>query len=97
MSNDPAKSIKRLRDVYRASFAGTGGGIHQAGIEVLANLKAMSGYGSSPFRADPVSMAYQVGQQDVVRHILMMLNIPDAEIYRLTAITNNAEGSFSDD
>jgi hypothetical protein len=95
--SDPAKSVKRLRDVFRASFCGTGGEIHQAGREVLVNLRAMSGYGSSPFRADPVSMAYAVGQQDVVRHILMMLNIPDEEIYRLTNTVNNAEGSFADD
>jgi hypothetical protein len=97
VSNDPAKGVKRLRDVFRSSFCGTGGEVHQAGREVLANLKAMTGYGSSPFRPDPVSMAYAVGQQDVVRHILMMLNIPDEEIYRLTNTVNNSEGSFADD
>lgn len=95
--SDAAKHIKRLRDVFRASFCGTGGELHQAGREVLANLKEMTNYGKSPFTPDAVSMAYRVGQQDVVRHILMMLNIPDEEIYRLTATANYAEGSFSDD
>lgn len=97
MSDDAAKHAKRLRDIYRATFAGTGGDIHVAGREVLTNLKQMSGYGSSPYRPDPIAMAYQVGMQDVVRHMLMMLNITDAEIYRLTATSNYAEGSFADD
>lgn len=97
MADDAAKHAKRLRDVYRSTFMGTGGGIHPAGNEVLANLKAMTDYGRSPFRADPVAMAYQVGMQDVVRHIFMMLNISDAEIYRLTSVVNTSEGSFADD
>lgn len=97
MSDDAAKGVKRLRDVYRSTFAGTGGDLHQAGREVLANLKQMTNYGQSPFSSDPVTMAYRVGQQDVVRHILMMLNIPDAEIYRLTQTASYSEGSFADD
>lgn len=81
---EPDEHFKHLRDIYRSTFCGDDGDQHQAGSEVIANLKAVASYGQSPFRSDPVSMAYQVGMQDVVRHILMMLNISDAEIYRLT-------------
>lgn len=96
--SDPASHIKRVRDVFRSCFCGTqGGDPHQAGREVLANLKSMTSYGSSPFSSDAVTMAYRVGQQDVVRHILMMLNIPDSEIYRLTNTVNNMEDSFGND
>lgn len=97
MSEEAAKAVKRRRDVFRSTFCGTGGEVHQAGREVLINLKQMTGYGQSPYRADPISMAYQVGMQDVVRHILQTLNISDDEIYRLTATSNYSEGSFADD
>jgi hypothetical protein len=90
-----ADHFKRLRDVFRATYCGRDGDFHPAGKEVIQNLRVMTGYGSSPFRPDPVSMAYQVGMQDVFRHIMQMLNISDADIYRMTA-TQPEEGYFTD-
>jgi hypothetical protein len=95
--NDPAKHTKRLRDVYRACFCGQGGDVHQAGIEVLSNLRQMTGYGTSPFTNDALTMAHRVGQQDVIRHIQLMLNIPDSMIYQLMHVSNHAEDSFAND
>jgi hypothetical protein len=44
-------------------------------------------------------MAYLVGQQDVFRHIMMMLNITEAELYRRVGVMTNdsGEGFFNDD
>lgn len=98
MSDQPAAHIKRMRDMFRSCFCGPqGGDLHAAGREVMANLKQMTSYGQSPFSSDTTTMAYRVGQQDVVRHILMMLNIPDSEIYRLTNTVNNMEDAFGND
>lgn len=98
MRNDRAEHFKRLRGVYRSAFCNEKTDtISPAGKEVLANLKQLSGYGQSPYRSDPVAMAYAVGQQDVVRHIFMLLNMPDEEIYRLTATVNISEGSYFND
>ena len=95
MSRDAAEHFKRLRGVYRAAFCQPNSDkLSPAGKEVIANLKALCSFGTSPFRPDPVTMAYTVGQQDVVRHILMTLNMPDEEIYRLTASTPNNEDPF---
>ena len=94
---DQAEHFKRLRNVYRSVFMGRDGQPHPAGAEVLANLRQMTKFGSSPFASDPLSMAYTVGLQDVFRHIQQMLNISDADIYRLTATRNDEEGFFGND
>lgn len=93
---DAAEHFKHLRDRYRGVFCGNDGQPHVAGAEVLANLRTMTKYGSSPFSSDAITMAYHVGMQDVFRHIQQMLNIPDAEIYRLTQ-SGTQEKSFYDD
>jgi hypothetical protein len=85
MSGGAADHFKRLRGLYRSCFCGDDGEVHRAGREVIENLRQMTKYGSSPFSTDPVRMAYQVGQQDVMLHLMKMLNITDAEIHRLTA------------
>lgn len=92
-----AEHFKRLRGVYRSALCGPNGDLHPAGKEVIANLRDMTKFGQSPFSSDAVTMAYRVGQQDVFRHFMSMLNISDAEIYRLTNTVNDQEGRFTDD
>lgn len=94
---DQAEHFKRLRNVYRSVFCDRDGTPHKAGQEVLANLRQMTKFGSSPFASDPAVMAHVVGMQDVFRHIQQMLNISDADIYRLTATIDNSEGFFGND
>jgi hypothetical protein len=92
-----ADHFKRLRGVYRSVFYGNGGEFHPAGKEVMANLRQMTKYGSSPFSSDALTMAHMVGMQDVFCHIQQMLNISDADIYRLTATPDPEEGYFGND
>lgn len=96
---DAAEHFKQLRNRYRATFCGDDGKIHPAGEVVIDNLRQMTKHGQSPFSTDPATMAYQVGQQDVFRHLMQMLNISDAEIHRLTASmrSNVEEGEFGSD
>ena len=95
---DQSAHFKALRDKYRAVFCDGKGGFHPAGNAVLADLRRMTKYGSSPFVPDPISMAYHVGMQDVFRHIQMVMNLSDADIYRLTATPQQQEeGWFGND
>jgi hypothetical protein len=94
---DAAEHFKRLRNVYRSVFVGQNGQPHPAGKEVLANLREMTKFGSSPFSTDAAQMAYTVGMQDVFRHIQQLLNLSDADIYRLTATPPQEEGYFGND
>lgn len=93
MSEDLEKAYQKLRGVYRACFYGADGNAHPAGVQVLRDLRTLTTYGSSPFRNDLASMAYEVGKQDVMRHLLKMLDISDAEIGRLVSMIPQQETS----
>jgi hypothetical protein len=97
---DVADHFKHLRNRYRAVFCGDDGKISPAGEVVIDNLRQMTKHGTTPFSSDPVQMAYNVGQQDIFRHLMQMLNISDAEIHRLTASMRpnvDEEGAFGSD
>lgn len=97
---DVADHFKGLRNAYRGTFCSDkGGDLHPLGKQVIDNLRQLTKHGQSPFNSDPVAMAYAVGQQDVFRHVMQMLNITDADIYRLTASqrANGEEGLFGND
>jgi hypothetical protein len=96
--SDAATHFKGLRDRYRSTFCGADGDLHPAGKAVIANLRELTKYGSSPFSTDAGRMAYTVGMQDVFLHIQQMLNISDADIYRLTRTPpQQEEGLFGND
>jgi hypothetical protein len=78
---------QRLSGVYRACFCdGREKRLHKAGAEVLANLRDLVSYERSPFTSDALRMAYNVGQQDVVKHILQIMELTDEQIARLDSV-----------
>jgi hypothetical protein len=84
MTGQRKQHWQRLHGVFRACFYDERGNkLHPAGAAVLANLRDMVGYERSPFNSDPLRMAYTVGQQDVVKHIIQMLELTDDQIARL--------------
>lgn len=90
---------KAMRDRYRSTFCGKDGSLHPAGAAVISNLAQMAKADQSPMRATPEQTAHAIGMQDMLRHITLMLNISDADIYRLTNSTrsNPEEGYFGND
>ena len=82
-----ANQQKQMRAYYQDTFNG------KAGERVLSDLRQFTKYGSSPFTADAQTLAYNVGMQDVFRHIATRMNLSDAAIYKLL---NQQEESFVD-
>lgn len=77
---------RRLRSIYRAVFLNDAQTSYShAGAMVIANLRELSNFDRSAFTPDPYRMAHNVGKQDVVKHILQMINLTDEEIARLDA------------
>lgn len=72
-----------IRQVFRACFCNSDGSLHPAGREAIAFLKQTANYGGSPFSSDALVMAHNVGQQDVVKHILRWLSITELEAHQL--------------
>lgn len=81
---------KRLSGCFRAVFLDDRRQtLHPAGAAVLANLRDMVNFERSPFNADALRMAYQVGQQDVVKHIIQMIELTDEQVARLDAVVQS--------
>jgi hypothetical protein len=74
---------QRLRGVYRACLCDERGKVTPAGAQILANLRDMSHFERSPFSSDPLRMAHTVGMQDIVKHIIQIINLTDEQIARL--------------
>lgn len=83
MTGQRKQHWQRLSGVFKACFSDGKGRLHPAGASVLANLRDMVSLERSPFNSDPLRMAYQVGQQDVVKHIIQMIELTDEQIARL--------------
>lgn len=93
-----AKHFSRLRSSFRNCFCGTAGSqsLHVSGKEVLANLKEFAAYDQSAFTGDPYQTAYNNGRQDVVKHILSILNLPDDVIASIGRTHQTEEEKYFD-
>lgn len=93
MSGNRKQHWQRLRGIYRACFFDDKGQkLSPAGAAVIANLRDMSGFERSAKRADPHDTYYALGQQEVVKHILQIMNLTDEQIARLDqSVTSETE------
>ena len=81
---------ERLRGVFRACFCdGRTGQLHPAGAAVLQNLRDMCAFEKSAKRNDPHDTYYALGQQDVVKHIIQMIELNDEQLARLDEVVRS--------
>ncbi len=76
--------LKKLEGCYRATFYGDNKELHQAGKEVLADLKVFCNATKSNFSKDPYEMARAEGRREVFLHIMDYLKLDYQEqVYNL--------------
>ncbi len=90
----------RLRGVFRACFYDQSQRkLSPAGAEPPAPPRHPLTAPRSAFSTDALRMAYQVGQHDVLRHIMQILELDDEKIARLdqVALIESATEGFGSD
>ena len=84
MDNNWFNFKKNLERNYRVTFNGTSDTTHEAGKEVIADLKTFCNGTKSNFSNDPLQMARAEGRREVFLHILDYLKLDyTQEVYEL--------------
>ncbi len=78
-----AEAWSRRRRAVRATLLGDDGKPHETGKEFLDELRAFTMMGDTPFRDTERETVRMIGRQEVMQHILMLLEMDLEHIYRM--------------